>query len=315
MAKTATAPKRKAKSPQRVDAERAAWAATLPDLDALRQLDLPEADGWPTETHYHVLQLQLLMEIVHQHLGAPNDYYCCTNMFIYYSLEQAQEVSDWVRERTDKRPRYKGPDFFLVKGVDGSYMREKWIVWEEGGRYPDLIIEIVSASTKSKDTTYNKTLYAEVFHTPEYFWYDRWTGELEGNRLVGGRYEPIAPNEQGWLWSEILGAWVGVWEGKYGNRTDNWLRLYDADGNLVPTSAEIAEQQRQRAEAERQRAEAERQRAEAERQRAEAERQRAEAERQRAEHAEARLQRLLARLAERGIDIDEIGGNDDEAQS
>jgi hypothetical protein len=30
---------------------------------------------------------------------------------------------------------------------------------------------------------------------------------------------------------------------------------------------------------------------------------------------EARLQRLLARLAERGIDIDEIGGNDDEAQS
>jgi Uma2 family endonuclease len=307
MAKTATAPKRKAKSPQRIDAERAAWAATLPDLDALRQLDLPESDGWPMETHYHVLQLQLLMEVVHQHLGAPNDYYCCTNMFIYYSLEQAQEVSDWVRERTDKRPRYKGPDFFLVKGVDGTYMREKWIVWEEGGRYPNLIIEIVSASSKSKDTKDNKTLYAEVFHTPEYFWYDRWTGELEGNRLVGERYEPIAPNEQGWLWSETLGAWVGVWKGKYGNRTDNWLRLYDADGNLVPTSAEIAEQQRQRAEAERQRAEAEHQRAEAEHQRAEAER-------QRAERAEARLQRLIARLAERGIEVDEIGGNDDEAQ-
>jgi hypothetical protein len=110
---------------------------------------------------------------------------------------------------------------------------------------------------------------------------------------VGERYEPIAPNEQGWLWSETLGAWVGVWKGKYGNRTDNWLRLYDADGNLVPTSAEIAEQQRQRAEAERQRAEAEH---------------------QRAERAEARLQRLRARLAERGIDIDELGGNDDETQ-
>jgi Uma2 family endonuclease len=269
-------------------------------LDALKQLDLPESDGWPMETHYHVLQLQLLMEIVPQHLGAPNDYYCCTNMFIYYSLEQAQEVSDWVRERTDKRPRYKGPDFFLVKGVDGTYMREKWIVWEEGGRYPNLIIEIVSASSKSKDTQDNKSLYAEVFHTPEYFWYDRWTGELEGYRLVGERYEPIAPNEQGWLWSEVLGAWVGVWKGRYGNRTDAWLRLYDADGNLVPTSAELAEQQRQRAEAERQRAEAERQRAEAER--------------QRAEHAEARLQRLLARLAERGIEVDGIGGNDDETQ-
>jgi hypothetical protein len=111
--------------------------------------------------------------------------------------------------------------------------------------------------------------------------------------LVGERYEPIAPNEQGWLWSETLGAWVGVWKGKYGNRTDNWLRLYDADGNLVPTSAEIAEQQRQRAEAERQRAEAEH---------------------QRAERAEARLQRLRARLAERGIDIDELGGKDDETQ-
>jgi hypothetical protein len=77
--------------------------------------------------------------------------------------------------------------------------------------------------------------------------------------LRDGRYVPIEPNEQGWLWSQELGAWLGVWEGVYQGRHYPWLRLYYADGTLVPTQAEA---ERQRAEAERQRAEAERQRAE-----------------------------------------------------
>ncbi|BCW96690.1 MAG: Uma2 family endonuclease [Fimbriimonadales bacterium] len=271
MAKT-TAPRRKAKSPRRADSERAAWDAILPDLEKLRQLDLPDSDGMPMESDYHVMQLYLLLDVVHQHLGAPRDYFCSGNMFIYYSVDQAVEISDYVNERSDKRPRYKGPDFFLVKGVDGTKERRKWIVWEEDGRYPDLIVEIVSPSTKEKDLNENKELYAKVFHTPEYFWYDSWTGELGGYKLVGRNYEPIPPNERGWLWSEVLGAWVGVWKGAYRGRTYPWLRLYDAEGNLLLTGDERAEQ------------------------------------------AEARLRQLRALLAERGIELDDSGGNNDEAQ-
>ncbi|MFN4261995.1 MAG: Uma2 family endonuclease, partial [Gemmataceae bacterium] len=192
--------------------------------------------------------------------------------------QQVQEVSDYLRARTRKRPSYKGPDFFLVKGVDGAKRRDKWVVWEEGGKYPDLIIEIVSPSTVSKDKRRNVRFYARVFRTPEYFWYDPYTGELRGYRLSGRRYRRIVANARGWLWSEVLGVWLGVWEGVWHGRRYAWLRLYDREGRLVPTPAEY------------------------ERARAEQERQRAEQERQRAEQAEAELERLRAKLREMGVE-------------
>ncbi|MCS7066889.1 MAG: Uma2 family endonuclease, partial [Fimbriimonadales bacterium] len=139
-----------------------------------------------------------------------------------------------------------------------------------------------SPRTARKDKQENLQLYAEVLRVQEYFWYDQDKGELRGYRLVEGRYEEIAPNERGWLWSGVLGAYLGVWEGVYNGRRYRWLRLYGADGSLVPTPRELLEQERQRAEQERQRAEQER---------------------QRAEQAEAELEQLRALLRERGIEV------------
>ncbi|MFQ3684434.1 MAG: Uma2 family endonuclease, partial [Roseiflexus sp.] len=59
-----------------------------------------------------------------------------------------------------------------------------------------------------------------------------------------------------------VGLGVRLWEGVYEEVAAQWLRWCDADGNLIPTGAELAAQEHARAEAERQRAEAERQRAE-----------------------------------------------------
>ena len=264
-------------------------------LERLKNLDLPEEDGEPLESDYHVMQIPLLDELVRLHLGATYDYFCSGNMFIYYSVEQAVEVASYVRERCPREPRYKGPDFFLVKGVDGRKERTRWVVWEEGGRYPDLVIEIVSPSTAAKDKEANVEFYAQVFRVPEYFWYDPYTGELAGYRLVGDAYKRLEPNEHGWLWSEVLGAYVGIWEGEWRQRRRRWVRLYDASGALVLTESERAEQERQRAEQERQRAEAEAQRAEQERQRAEQER-------QRREQVEAELEQLRAKLREMGVE-------------
>jgi hypothetical protein len=70
---------------------------------------------------------------------------------------------------------------------------------------------------------------------------------------------------------------------------DGWLRWLTADGVVVPTPLERAEQERLRAEQERLRAEQERLRAEQERLRAEQERQRAEQAIQRAIQAEQLL--------------------------
>ena len=228
----------------------------------LPRIKLLEGDGEPLESDWHVVQIHLLDELVRQLFEGRTDFFCGGNMFIYYSLKQARSVKRG-------RPLYKGPDFFVVKEVDGTKPRKYWAVWEEDGRYPDVIVELLSPTTAQKDKVENLRLYERVFRTGEYFWYDVETGELRGFRLRDGHYVPIEPNERGWLWSAELGVWLGVWEGVYQGRRYRWLRLYDREGRLVPTQAELAEAERQRAEAERQRAEEALRQLEAERQRAE----------------------------------------------
>jgi Uma2 family endonuclease len=251
----------------------------------LPRIKLVEGDGEPLESDWHVVQIHLLDELVRQLFTGRTDFFCGGNMFIYYSLKQARSVKQG-------RPLYKGPDFFVVKEVEGTKPRKYWAVWEEDGRYPDVIVELISPTTAEKDKGEKLRLYERVFRTSEYFWYDMESGELRGFRLGEGGYVPIEADERGWLWSEELGVWLGVWEGAYQGRRYRWLRLYDREGHLVPTQAERAEAERQRAEAERQRAEAERRRAEEALRELEMERQRAEAERQRAERLAQRLREL-----------------------
>ncbi len=266
-------------------------AARYQVLDYPNTDDLPAEDGLPLETNWHRIQMNLLIDIVHYLWRGRDDYFVGGNMFIYYSPQEALNQD------------YKGPDFFLVKEVDGTRDREKWVAWEEGWRLPDVIVELMSRSTAQTDLTTKKDLYAQTFRTPDYFAYDPLNGRLYGWRLPEGadEYEPLAADEDGWLWSRELDAWVGRWRGRYLGINATWLRLYDRGGRLIPTleeaQAQRAEAQAQRAEAEAQRAEAEAQRAEAEAQRAEAQAQRAEAEAQRAEAAEAEAERLRAELA------------------
>ncbi|MEN3002098.1 MAG: Uma2 family endonuclease [Armatimonadota bacterium] len=203
------------------------------------EIPLLEGDGEPLESDWHVVQISLLDELVRQLWQGRRDFFCGGNMFIYYSLRQAESV--WKG-----RPLYKGPDFFVVKEVDGTKPRKYWAVWDEEGRYPDVIIELLSPTTAKKDKTRNKELYERVFRTAEYFWYDVDTRELKGFRLREGRYAPIEPNERGWLWSSQLGAWLGIWEGEYRGRHYPWLRLYTAEGELVPTQAEAEHQRAER---------------------------------------------------------------------
>ncbi len=107
-------------------------------------------------------------------------------------------------------------------------------------------------------------------------------------RAIGRRtYQELS---DGWMAGVGLG--VRLWDGVFEGRTTRWLRWYDAQGQLIPTGAERAEQERQRAEQERQRAEQSELAREQERQRAEQERQCAEQERQRTEQLVAQLRAL-----------------------
>ena len=225
------------------------------EVPELPQVELVDTDGEPMESEWHRLAMNLLIESVTHHLRQRDDFYVGGNMFLYFSEEQARNRDFW------------GPDFFFVEGIKREPLRPYWAVWLEGGRYPDVIIELLSPRTATEDRTTKKDIYERVFHTPEYYCYDPATQQLEGWQLHGCRYQPLSPNVPGWLWCGRLQLWLGTWPGVYNGRQAVWLRFYDAQGQVVPVSAE-------------------------------AEYQRAEAEHQRAEAAEVELARLRARLAQ-----------------
>jgi Uma2 family endonuclease len=203
---------------------------------------LPETDGEPLDSPWHRDCINLLIESVEVHRAGRKDFYCGGNMFIYFSAEQAR-----TRD-------YRGPDFFLVNGAEHDRKRPYWAVWEEGGRYPDVIVEMLSPSTAQEDRTTKFRIYEQTFRTPEYYLYDPYVRALEGWHLGNGdpaqwRYRRVAPDAAGRLRSPGLGLWLGTWTGPYLGHEDTWLRLFDADGRLVPTFGERAEAERQRAEA------------------------------------------------------------------
>jgi Uma2 family endonuclease len=283
-------PKRKPRT-KRQDTPQPCPDPIVASLEQLQQLKLPSGDGDKMESDWHVVSITLLDELVRNHLGEPKNYFCGGNMFIYYSLQQAKEIEEYVEAETPKRkPRFKGPDFFLVKGVDGTKPRDSWVVWEEDGRYPDLVVEFISTSTRAKDVDKNVVFYAGVFRVPEYFWFDRRSGELVGYRLTADGYVRIEPDARGWLWSAVLGAYLGVWRGAYRGRVWSWLRLWDSEGQLVLTREEREARER-----------AAREQAEAQ---AQQERERAEQAEARAQQLQAELEQLRERLRQQGIEAE-----------
>ncbi|WP_427159675.1 Uma2 family endonuclease [Aliinostoc sp. HNIBRCY26] len=229
------------------------------------------SDEPPLESYLHLQQLILLLNTLEWLWQDRNDFFAAGNLTIFYSPRQL------------KSEHFRGPDFFVVLGTERK-PRKSWVVWEEDGKYPNVIIELLSDSTSSTDRGLKKQIYQDIFRTPEYFWFDPNNLEFAGFVLLAGKYEPITPNPQGRLWSQQLELYLGV--------EQQSLRFYTSDGELVLTPAEVAHLEMQRFEQEKQRAEQETQRAEQEKQRAEQEKQRSD--------------RLEAKLRELGIDPNTI---------
>jgi Uma2 family endonuclease len=192
------------------------------------------SDEPPLETDLHRDQIDLLIRLLRSLWHDRQDFYVSGNTTIYYSPKQR------------KSEDFRGPDFFVVLGTERR-PRKSWVVWEEEGKYPHVIIELLSDSTAQTDRGLKKQLYQDTFRTPDYFWFDPHSLEFEGFHLVDGTYRPLEANERGWRWSEQLGLYLGIHE--------NQLRFFTPEGTLVPSPEESATAERQRADLERQRSE------------------------------------------------------------
>jgi Uma2 family endonuclease len=209
---------------------------TIPD-----EITLPTnlySDEPPLETDFHREQIDLLIRLLKYWWKDRPNFYISGNLTVYYNAEQL------------KNRDFRGPDIFVVLGAE-KRDRRSWTIWEEGGKYPNVVIELLSSSTATVDKGKKKDLYQDVWRVPNYFWFHPETLEFSGFHLVNGRYEPITPTEEGWFWSEQLGLYLGIHAQQ--------LRWFTEQGQLIPLPEE---QERQAKEQERQAKEQAQQRAE-----------------------------------------------------
>lgn len=243
-------------------------AEELKQLAESEGISFPPPDLWsnepPLESDLHREQIELLIRLLKWFWRERSNFYASGNLTIYYSPRQLTSE------------HFRGPDFFVVLDTE-KRDRRSWVVWHEGGKYPNVMVEILSASTAATDRGLKKQIYQDTFRTPDYFWFDPITQEFQGFHLSNSQYELIPPNASGYLWSQQLELYLGIYQGQ--------LRFFTPDEQLILLPEEDMAQQ-----------------IELERLRAEQATSQAEAERLRAKQAEAELERLRMQLRSQGID-------------
>lgn len=139
------------------------------DLDILNiqpeEIQFPpgdlDSDEPPLESELHLRQILLLiqsLEWLWRREGSTDyrDFYAFGNLTIYYSPRQR------------KSENFRGPDFFVVLGADPK-PRKSWVVWEEDGKYPNVIVELLSDSTAQVDRGFKKHSIKIPFARPTTF--------------------------------------------------------------------------------------------------------------------------------------------------
>src|SRR5262249_42551464 len=137
-------------------------------------------DGKPmAESDLHADVMVYCKTALRLHFADQPDVYVSGNNFVYFEQGNPQAVVS--------------PDCYVVFGV-GMRFRDTYQVWKEGGKLPDVVIEITSKKTRKDDVTRKAPLYARL-EVGEYIQFDP-TGDylsppLQGQKLVNGQYEPI----------------------------------------------------------------------------------------------------------------------------
>ena len=244
-------------------------------------LNLDIDDGEPLDSIWHAKEITILMQSMEWHWRDREDKFIGGNCFVYFDPHQAKDRN------------FRGPDFLVVKDAP---WRERgcWIVWEEGGRVPDLVVELMSPTTKHVDLTTKRDIYEKILRTPEYVAYDPATRELLAWRLKKGQYKPLKANDKGRIYLEQVDLWIGTAQCEVDGHEGCWLRFFDADGRMILTGKEGEAELKRMAEA---RADAEATLKRKETVRANREAIRADAEAAKAEALAREVAELKARLA------------------
>jgi Uma2 family endonuclease len=214
-------------------------AAVVPNYD---QIEIE--DGKPVDNIFVEKQLRLLTEALYSSWAGPGEgrpFQVFANVGLFYAA---------------KKPPLS-PDVMLSLDVEGNEdlsIRENrsYFIWEIG-KPPDLVIEIVS-DRRGGEASYKMQEYARAA-VEYYIIFDPGCQLGPGplRAFVRRNTKEFAPIDSA-LFPDV-GLGLVLWEGQYENRQATWLRWRDAQGQLVPTGRERADQVQQRADQVQQRAE------------------------------------------------------------
>ncbi len=262
-----------------------AWTDILPEIDHLITEDDTPVDNIPSEKQQRLLTEPLYSAKESCPLEWP--FLVAANVGLFDNAHQPAIV----------------PDVFLSLSVQ---IAEDWwdkrhrsyFVWEFG-KVPEVVIEIVSNKEGGEDSTKFKRYgqmgiqYYVIFDPMKRLSEEVVRGYEFSSQT--GRYRRMKRT-----WFPLVGLGLKLWQGEFEGKHDTWLRWCDQEGQLIPTGAESARQERQRAERAEYQISQERHRAEYQ----------IAQERQRAEYQIAqerqRIEQLTAKLRELGIDPNSI---------
>jgi Uma2 family endonuclease len=168
--------------------------ATVDRKSGVKPIHYPESDGKPmAETPIHADNLAGLIQMLKEHYEGDDSVYISGNMFLYFVEGDPKKAIS--------------PDVFVALGVGNRY-RPIYRTWLEGGKGPDLVVEMTSPKTKKEDAGKKLLIYQDILQVREYFRFDPLDEylkpPLQGLRLVEGRYVPIEPVD-GRIPSEVTG--------------------------------------------------------------------------------------------------------------
>lgn len=202
-------------------------AASWPPLTGIpgdAEIDYPTSDGRPMgETDLHRRIMADAIERLSRYF-AGQQVYVSGNILLFY--EQGSPL------------RHVSPDVLVTNGLAPGD-REQYLLWREG-RAPDIVIEITSKSTRREDLRQKFALYRDVLRVREYFLYDPCgdylSPPLQGYRLAGKTYRPVARDDDGSLVSVELGLTLKAGDAE--------LVLFDARGRRLLTGRDAEAQER-----------------------------------------------------------------------
>jgi Uma2 family endonuclease len=208
--------------------------------------DIVTEDDTPVDNIFSEKQQRLLSESLYSSWQPARPFVALANVGLFYAIKKPPLVPDILISL----------DVEMPEDIWAKHHRS-YFMWEYG-KPPEMVIEIVS-NQKGHETESKLDKYAQLgiahyaIFDPEQILQNKILRVYNLNHL--GYIETIE------RWFPKLGLGLGLWEGKYENWTDTWLRWYDKQGDLILTGAEQTSNAKQRADEAQQRADEAEQRA------------------------------------------------------